>query len=286
MFDTLLMVLVALFTLASAFCLYWLLGQRGIAIFLEYREMFTLSAKANMSDSILAADPGRLFYANIVAMIVVPLLLWVVTGDWIIALVLFAMLAALPQFVYRSMQKKRLRKFEIQLPDALAMMSGSLKAGASLSIAIDSMVREMPDPISQEFELFRREQKLGADFETAMKHMEHRIPVIDFQLLVSALRISREVGGNLTEVLESMADTLRKKAMMEGKIQSLTAQGTMQGYVMACLPIGIGGILMFMEPVHMGKLFNTEYGWMTLAVIVVMEFLGFMTIRKITRIDV
>ncbi|GMR08482.1 MAG: type II secretion system F family protein [Gammaproteobacteria bacterium] len=286
MFDSLIMILVALFTLASAFCLYWLLGQRGIAMFMEYREMFTNSARANLSDSVMVADTGRLFYANVVAMVVVPLLVWVIVGDWMIALVLFGLLAALPQYAYRRMRKKRMKKFEIQLPDALSMMSGSLKAGASLSIAIDSMVMEMPDPISQEFELFRREQKLGADFETAMKHMEHRIPVIDFQLVVSALRISREVGGNLTEVMESMADTLRKKAMMEGKIQSLTAQGTMQGYVMACLPIGIGAILMFMEPVHMGKLFNTDIGYMTLGVIVVMEFLGFMTIRKITSIDV
>ena len=115
---------------------------------------------------------------------------------------------------------------------------------------------------------------------------EHRVPVLDFRLVIAALRISREVGGNLTEIMDSMADTLRKKHMMEGKITSLTAQGKMQGIVMACLPIFIGGILMLIEPEAMGKLFTTEYGWATLAVIVVMEFLGFMTIKKVTSIDV
>jgi tight adherence protein B len=184
------------------------------------------------------------------------------------------------------MQKKRLTKFEQQLPDAMAMIAGSLRAGASLSIAIDSMVREMPPPVSQEFELFLREQKLGADFETAIQHMERRVPVLDFQLIISALRISREVGGNLTEVMDSMADTLRKKHMMEGKIKSLTAQGKLQGIVMAFLPVFLGMILMFMEPEAMGKLFTTEIGWMTLGVILVMELLGFLTIRKITSIDV
>jgi len=284
--SSILFILIASFSLIAGALLYFLLAKRGMALFLEYQEMFTQSAQTNMADMFMFTDTSRMFYANVIAMIVVPIFIWLLTGDLIIALVLFAIIAALPQFVYRIARKRRLKKFQQQLPDALAMISGSLRAGASLSIAIDSMLTEMEAPISQEFELFQREQKLGADFETAIKHMEQRVDLVDFQLVVSALRISREVGGNLTEVMDSMADTLRKKAMMEGKIQSLTAQGKMQGVVMTGLPILIGAVLMLIEPEAMEKLFTTEIGWVTLAVIVVMEFLGFMTINKITTIDV
>lgn len=284
--SSILYILIASFSLIAGALLYFLMAKRGMALFLEYQEMFTQSAQSNMADMFMFTDTSRMFYANIIAMIVVPLFIWLLTGDFIIALGLFAIIAALPQFAYRVARKRRLKKFQQQLPDALAMISGSLRAGASLSIAIDSMLTEMDAPISQEFELFQREQKLGADFETAIKHMEQRVDLVDFQLVVSALRISREIGGNLTEVMDSMADTLRKKAMMEGKIQSLTAQGKMQGVVMTGLPILIGAVLMFIEPEAMGKMFTTEIGWITLGVIAVMEFLGFMTINKITTIDV
>lgn len=284
--GSILYILIVSFSLIAAALLYSLLAKRGIALFLEYQEMFTQSAQTNMADMFMFTDTSRMFYANVIAMIVVPLFIWLLTGDFVIALGLFGIIAALPQFAYRIARKRRLKKFQQQLPDALAMISGSLRAGASLSIAIDSMLTEMDAPISQEFELFQREQKLGADFETAIKHMEQRVDLVDFQLVVSALRISREVGGNLTEVMDSMADTLRKKAMMEGKIQSLTAQGKMQGVVMTGLPILIGAVLMLIEPEAMGKMFTTEIGWITLGVIVVMEFLGFMTINKITTIDV
>ena len=284
--SSILYLLIAVFSLAAGALLYFLMGRRGIAMFMEYREMFTQNAQTNMADMFMFTDTTRMFYANVVAMILIPSFVWLITGDFIIALVLLGLIAALPQFVYRVARNKRLKKFQAQLPDALAMISGSLRAGASLSIAIDSMLSEMDAPISQEFELFQREQKLGSDFETAIKHMEQRVNLVDFQLVVSALRISREVGGNLTEVMDSMADTLRKKSMMEGKIQSLTAQGKMQGIVMACLPIFIGMILMFIEPDAMNKLFTTEIGWATLGVVFVMEALGFMTIKKITSIDV
>lgn len=284
--SSILYILIAVCSLLAWGLLYYMMGQRGIAIFMEYRELFTQKAQANMSDMFMFTDTSRMFYANVVAMILIPAFVWLLTGDLFVALVLMGSIAALPQFAYRIARNKRLKKFQKQLPDALAMISGSLRAGASLSTAIDSMLTEMDAPISQEFELFQREQKLGADFETAIRHMEDRVKLIDFQLVVSALRISREVGGNLTEVMDSMADTLRKKAMMEGKIQSLTAQGKMQGLVMTGLPILIGGVLMLIEPEAMGKMFNTEVGWITLAVIIVMEALGFFVIKKITTIDV
>ena len=166
------------------------------------------------------------------------------------------------------------------------MISGAMRAGASLNIALEGLVKEQPAPISQEFELFLKEQRVGAEFEDSLTKMEKRIPIQDFGMLVTALKINREVGGNLAETMEILAETLRRKATMEGKIDSLTAQGKLQGVVMTGLPLLLGVLLNFMEPEAMSKLWTTHIGWAVMVVIAVMEMLGYFMISKITSIDV
>jgi tight adherence protein B len=166
------------------------------------------------------------------------------------------------------------------------MMAGALRAGASFPIALESMVAESSAPISQEFELLMREIRLGIDLDIAMHNVEARIPVPDFLMVTAAVTITREVGGNLAEALESVARTLQQKLQMEGKIKALTSQGRMQGIVMTCLPLFLMVVLRFMEPAAMAPLFSEPIGWGTLAVIAVMEFLGYQSISRITRIDV
>jgi tight adherence protein B len=166
------------------------------------------------------------------------------------------------------------------------MVSGAMRAGASLTVAMEGMVKEQRPPLSQEFELMLREQRLGVDFDTALKNMEARLPLPDFVMVVSGMRISREVGGNLADILETLADTLRRKHQMEGKIEALTAQGKMQGIVMTGLPLFLMLILTQMEPEAMAPLYHTWYGWVTLAVVGVLLAIGYLAIRKITTIDV
>jgi tight adherence protein B len=239
-----------------------------------------------MADMFLFIDPNRLFRLNVIAIIILPVFTWIVFRDIPATLAVLLMLILLPAYVYRSMRKKRLKRFEVQLPDALAMVSGAMRAGASLNIALEGLVKEQPPPISQEFELFLKEQRLGVDFEVSMHNMEKRNPIPDFSMLVTALRINREVGGNLAETMETLADTLRRKAMMEGKIESLTAQGKLQGIVMTGLPILLGFLLNFMEPEAMSKLWTTPIGWALMVIIFIMLSMGYFLIRKITTIDV
>lgn len=258
----------------------------GRAFMKQYKATFTESASANLADMFMFVDPVRLFHMTIAAVLIVPALLWIIFDSFLIAIGVGIVLLILPRYVYSSMRKRRLKTFEQQLPDGLQMITGGLRAGASLTIALEGLVREQAPPLSQEFELLLREQRLGVDFDTALAHMEQRLPIQDFQMLVSALRINREIGGNLAEILENLGETLRRKQTMEGKIQALTAQGKMQGFVMTGLPILLAVLLMWLEPENMGKLFTTEVGWAVLGVIVVMEILGFVFIRKITTIDV
>ncbi len=272
--------------LVAATLLWLVVLQKGEHFIEKYKETFTATASSNMSDMFLFIDPNRLFVINIIAMVVLPLLTWLITRDIPATLAVLALVILLPSFFYSAMRKKRLKRFETQLPDALMMVSGAMRAGASLNIAMEGLVKEQPPPISQEFELFIKEQRLGVDFEISLTKMEERNPLPDFGMLTTALRINREVGGNLAETMETLGETLRRKATMEGKIESLTAQGKLQGIVMTSLPILLGVLLNFMEPEAMSKLWTTPLGWGVCVVIVVMLAMGYFMIRKITTIDV
>ena len=277
-------------SLGCVFCmvsLLWFAMAKKVQVAMDnYRETFTTTASSNMSDMFMQVDANQLFIINLIAIVVLPALTWLVTRDLPATLVMVGIVVLLPTILYKSMRKKRLKRFEQQLPDGLTMISGAMRAGASLNIALEGMVNEQPAPLSQEFELFIKEQRLGVEFETSLKKMEQRIPIQDFSMLITALMINREVGGNLAETMETLADTLRKKQMMEGKIEGLTAQGKLQGIVMTGLPIFLGVLLNFMEPEAMSKLWTTTIGWIVLTIIIVMEAMGYFIINKITSIDV
>ena len=283
-FPLLLGALATIFISTAAF-VFWLMTA-GEEFMAEYKEKFTENADANAADMFMTVDAGRLFVINLVSVVLIPVLILVITHEWIIPLGVFIFLLFIPVIIYRIMRTKRLRKFEEQLPDGLIMMAGSMQAGASLNIAIDNLIKEQPAPISQEFELLNREQRIGVDFELSLDHMDERVPIQDFAMFTSAIKINRDIGGNLAEILKKLSDTLRKKHQMEGKIDSLTAQGRLQGVVMTGLPVLLGVLLYFLEKDAMSQLWTTKVGYVVLAVIIIMEFLGYIMIKKITTINV
>ena len=244
------------------------------------------TAKTDLAAMFIFIDPKLLFKYSVGALIVIPILLLVVLDNPLIAVVSGVVVAFMPRYFVKYMQKSRIELFEKQLPDALLMVSGGMRAGASLSVALESMVKEQKPPLAQEFDLMLREQRLGVDFDSALSNMEKRMPLPDFVLLVAAMKITREVGGNFAEILESLSVTLRRKHEMEGKIKALTAQGKLQGIVMALLPVFLLGILTLMEPDAMAPLYNTLYGWGVLLVVSIMITIGYLGIQKIVNIDV
>lgn len=251
-----------------------------------YKNTFTENASTNMEDMFMFVDPNLLFMANMFAVVVIPLMLWLATGNLMLGLGVLVALVVIPATIYKIMRAKRLKRFEQQLPDGLLAISGAMRAGASLNVALENVVREQSPPLGQEFELFLREQRIGVEFEKSLTHMEKRLPVQDFLMLCSALRINREIGGNLAEILDTLADTLRKKQAMDSKIQSLTAQGRLQGIVMTGLPVMLGVLLNWLEPEAMGRMFDTTIGWIVFGVSAMMLTMGFIWIKKITSIDI
>ncbi len=268
--------------------IFWSIIQVGRDLAAKQKQSITRQAEeeGGLRDMFIAVDPQKLFYYNMAAFFIVPGLLWGFTENAVLVVGAAIGIVIFPRLYVRWLKKRRFSQFEKQLPDALLMVSGAMRAGASLTVAMESMVKEQKPPLAQEFDLLLREQRVGVDFDTALKNMEKRMPIQDFIMVVSGMRISREVGGNLADILETLADTLRMKHQMEGKIKALTAQGKMQGLVMTSLPLFLMFILTHMEPEAMAPLYNTLVGWATLSVIAVMEVIGYVAIQKIVSIDV
>jgi tight adherence protein B len=270
----------------AGFLLIWMGLHFGTRWFSAHQSEEAQSAKSDLEHMFIFTDAGRLMAINLVALILLPVLAWFVTGNAILAGLCVAAAFVGPRYVLRFIATRRLRRFEQQLPDALLMITGALRAGASLPIALEGVVSEAKPPISQEFDLFLRELRLGVDFGEALEALEKRVPLADLALVTGGMALSREVGANLAETLESIAKTIRAKLQMEGKIRSLTAQGKMQGIVMAGLPVFLVFVLNIMEPDAMAPLFHEWYGWITLAVMTVTILVGHHVIRRITSIDV
>jgi tight adherence protein B len=269
------------------FLLGTLLAVRAGARFWDrYRENFVDQARLNLADMFLFMDTTQLFLFNGALLLLLPLLVWFATGSLVIALLLAVLLAFLPRKVYAWMKQRRINKIQEQLPDALQMLSGSLRAGVGFGPAMEVLVHDGQPPLAQELALVLREQHLGVRTEEALEHFSDRIPIIDVKLFVSAVNISRAVGGNLAETLATLAETLRRRLIMENKVKALTSQGRLQGIVMAMLPVFLIGYLTFMYSSTMQPMFHTWHGWLVIAICVVMEYLGYRMCRKIMTIDV
>lgn len=264
----------------------WLLLDSGVRWFSRRQNTAARAAQSDLEGMFIFTDTQRILAVNIALMLVLPLLAWMVSGNAVLAGLALVVAFAAPRLLVRWIAYRRLLRFEQQLPDALMMVAGALRAGASLTIALDSVASEAKPPVSQEFDLLLRELRLGVDFALALEALEKRVPLPDLALVTAGMALSREVGANLAETLESLAKTIRAKLQMEGKIRSLTAQGKLQGIVMSALPALLLVILSVMEPEAMAPMFHAWYGWVTMGVIVVVIAIGYHFIRKITTIDV
>lgn len=270
----------------SAGLLTWFVIDIGTVTMARYRESFTERARFQVQEFFLFIDPKKLFTVNIAVMALGALLAWVATGSVMVAIPMFFALGLLPRLIYAWMRKRRLRKFEEQLPDALMMLSGGLRAGVGLSSAIAQLVAEAQAPLGQEFALMLREQRLGVTLEQSLNNLSRRMPTQTTTLVVSAMRIASETGGGLAETLERTSHTIRSRLQMEGKIGALTAQGKLQAWVVGMLPMVLMAILNKMEPEAMSMLWHSRMGWAALSVIAFFEFMGVYVIRKIIAIDV
>jgi tight adherence protein B len=199
----------------------------------------------------------------------------------------------LPRFWLNRRKNGRLNAFNKQLPDTITLLANALRAGSSFLQAIELVVRESRPPISTEFARVIREVNLGLPFEQAMENMVRRVRSEDLELMATAITIQHQVGGNLAEILDSIAYTIRERVRIKGEINTLTAQQRMSGYVVGFLPLGLVGFLFIAAPKFMDPMFDNRVsllglpgGVIVLAIGGFMMFIGFMLIRRIVDIEV
>ncbi|MYN29173.1 type II secretion system F family protein [Duganella levis] len=283
--TSMLMFITCIAALAAAI-LAWLVIDIGIVTMASYRAHFTERTRFQVREFFLFIDPTKIFMAHAALMTLGAIVAGLASGSVLVAATFCGGLALLPRAVYAWLRLRRLRQFEEQLPDALMMLAGALRAGLSLNMAISQLVVEAPAPLGQEFTLMLREQRLGVTLEQSLNGLVRRIPTQTTILVVSAMRIATETGGGLAEMLERTANTVRSRLQIEGKIRALTAQGKLQAWIVGLLPLLLMLVLDHMEPDAMAQLWHTRMGWGALAVIITLECLGIHVIRRIVAIDV
>jgi tight adherence protein B len=199
----------------------------------------------------------------------------------------------LPRLWLGRRKAGRLNAFNKQLPDTITLLANALRAGSSFLQAIELVVRESRPPVSTEFSRVIREVNLGLPFEQALENMVRRVRSDDLELMATAISIQHTVGGNLAEILDSIAYTIRERVRIQGEIKTLTAQQRLSGYVVGFLPIGLAGFLFVAAPNFMDPMFRNPPDVLGLPAGVVilifggiMMFIGFMFIRKIVDIEV
>lgn len=193
--------------------------------------------------------------------------------------------AFLPIIFIKIKKENRRKAFEAQLGDTLIMMCNGLKSGFSFQQTMENVASDMPAPIGMEFSRVCNKIRYGATMEEALNNMAERVKSPDLMLVVSAVLIQRTTGGNLSEILSTISETIRDRIKIKGEISSITAQGRMSGLIIGSLPIAIAAILMVVNPDYMSTFFTTTAGNIMLIVSVIMEILGFFAIRKVVTIE-
>jgi tight adherence protein B len=247
----------------------------------------------------LALKPSEFVAIRVGAMFGIPLFLVLLSpfvealGNPLLWVIGFVLGFWLPRFWLNRRKSKRLKAFNSNLADTIVLVANALRAGSSFLQAIEMVVRETQPPMSTEFARVIREVNLGLPLDEALANMSRRVRSDDLELMTTAIAIHHTVGGNLAEILDSIAFTIRERVRIKGEIRTLTAQQRMSGYVVGFLPIGLVGILTLIAPGFMDpmlrkppELFGLPAGVIILAIGAFMMLMGFVFVRRIVDIEV
>lgn len=228
--------------------------------------------------------PSEFVYAWL-GLTFVPLLLLSLLGANPVTVIAATIIGfAIPPFLLQRARKKTQALFTKQLGEALVIMGNAVRGGFSFRQAMDGIARDMQPPISSEFAMTIREINYGVSQEEALKHMTERMKNPDLDLLVCAVSITAQVGGNLSDILDIIATTIRDRIRIKQEVKVLTASGRMSSMIIGLLPIFLVLILMLTNPTYFGGFFQSTLGIVLAVISIVMEIIGFALIRKISDI--
>ncbi len=251
-------------------------GRRGALVWVE-----GLLANAD-----LPFRPAEALFFSLAGVGLLAALVLVLAPSMLVGLILVIVLAVLPVKVVQFMAKRRRKKFVAQLPGTLQLLSGSLRAGYSLMQGVEAVSHEVTDPMGRELRRVTVEARLGRPLEEALDDAADRLGSVDFRWTVMAIRIQREVGGNLSELLQTVAATMMERTRLKREVDALTAEGKISAAILGLLPLGLGGALYVMNRPYITLLFTDLIGQVMLAGATVMAVAGFAWMKKIIKIEI
>lgn len=206
------------------------------------------------------------------------------SGSFLITMTVMIILLPAPHLFIQRSRQKRLAKLNSQIGDALMIIANSLRSGFSFLQAMELVRKEMPDPIAREFGRTFQEVNLGTPTEQALQNMVERVGSDDLEMVITAVLIQRQVGGNLAEVLDNIAHTMRERIRIKGEIKSLTAQGRISGVVVGLLPVALAVLLFILNPDYISLLFTSPIGLSMVGAALIAQTSGFLIIKRIVDI--
>lgn len=251
----------------------------------QYQERYVAKSMNDVGDMFLFIDPRQMLMLNVASMLLLGMMSTILVNP-LMGVILAILGFFLPMMLVKHYRQRRIKKFNVQLVEALQAMANAFKAGLTFPQAIEHVAREAEAPLGQEFGLFVKEIKLGVPLEEGLVNMARRVGSDDLELVVVSTNISRQLGGNMAEMFETISVTIRERFRLEGKIDALTSQGKLQGWIVAAMPLLLGIVLNIMRPDLMGPMLDDTFGWVLVGMIFIMELLGMFFIRKIVNIDV
>jgi tight adherence protein B len=251
----------------------------------RYQERYVVRSINDLGDMFLFIDARALLVLNVCVMSLAATAGLLIFGV-VMAFILGVLGFLAPMVAVRYYRRRRIRIFNHQLVDALQTMANAFKAGLTFPQAMENIAKENPPPLGQEFGLFVKEIKLGVPAEQALINMTKRVGSDDLDLVVASTNVARQLGGNMAEMFETISATIRERFRLEGRIDSLTSQGRLQGWIVSAMPIGLGLVFNAMRPDLMGPMLSHWFGYVLIGTILVMEAVGILLIRRIVDIDV
>ncbi len=250
------------------------------------RMQTALQLKRMLDQADLHITPSRLIMFSVMAGMLAGLAVSVISISIILIFVAGLIAAAVPFVHVWWKRKKRFNAFLEHLPDALDLMSRALSAGHAFSEAMHMVSLEMPEPISSEFRKTYEEQNLGLSLKLALENLTDRMPLLDLRMCVTAVLIQRETGGNLAEILEKVAYTIRERFRIMGDLKTLTTSSRMSAWLLCGLPIFVSIAITFMNPEYMAVLWKDQRGHYLIATALMLQIMGMLIVRKILRIKI
>jgi tight adherence protein B len=252
------------------------MAQRGVGA-----SMATQLARADLKITV-----GEFMAATVILVISAGGVVYFLKRDILVAAVVCLVAFFVPRIYVAMARGRRLKAFTNQLGDTIQLMVNGIRAGYSILQAMEAVSQEMGPPIADEFGRVVQEVQLGLTLEHAMNNMLRRVPSDDLDMMITAINVQREVGGNLAEVLDSIAFTIRERVRIKGELQAMTGQSRMSGYMVGMVPVALVVFLYLLNPGYMGQMFEHQCGYAMMVCAAIGVAAGFAVMNRVMQIDV